>query len=127
MAATEAAEAAVAARDATRLESPVCFFVLFCSFITLILFLDLLTTSKQQQQHQQQRLETRLIASRAAGIIFYFYYYTNDYFRLIYMRMKAWNKRGLEMRCISSPQVCSLFLYIFYYTNQYLKVLYLRM
>jgi hypothetical protein len=70
MAATETTEAAAAARDATRLESPVCFFLFCLFFITLILFLDPLTTSKQQQQ-QQQRLETQRDASRAAGILIY--------------------------------------------------------
>ena len=66
--------AAAVARDATRLEPQVCFFLNFVFyFITLILFLGLLNTSKRQWE-QQQQLATHDLhhhdTSQAAGAFF---------------------------------------------------------
>ena len=70
-----AAVAAAEARDTTRLEHLLCFFVfvLFLYYFTNVILLGPLNTIKwrwQQQQHQQQRPRRKM--SRAADMVFNF-------------------------------------------------------
>lgn len=37
----------------------------------------------------------------------------NVYFRLIYIRLMAWDKRGLETHRVSSPRVCFIFSFLY--------------
>jgi len=78
-----------------------------------------------QQQQPQQRLETRHVSSRWY-VYDYYYCYTNVYFKLIYLRMTAWDKRARDATRLefSGKLFFSLF---FNYTKEYLKVICLRM
>ena len=69
------------------------------------------------------------IAATAVGMLslLWFISYTNVYFKLIYLLMIVWDKRGLETRCFESSGMFFSYFYIFNYTNEYLKVLYLWM
>ena len=88
-----AAAAVAGARDATRLESLVCFLKNILYFISLMFILGPLYASKRRWQQQQETLETRqgmemglgikggsrCVASRALGDFFSVisYYYIN--------------------------------------------------
>ena len=107
------------------------FFFFFSFSYALLIYFVLATKIISMAQPLQQRWPqchtpslanitnlqpiSKPIAATAAGkfSLLCFISYTNVYFKLIYLLMIVWDKRGLETQCISSPQV--FFLLILYF------------
>ena len=98
-------------------------FVFFSFSYALLIYFVLATKIISKAQPLQQRWPqchtpslanitnlqpiSKPIAATATGkfSLLCFISYTNVYFKLIYLLMIVWDKRGLETQCISSPQV----------------------
>jgi hypothetical protein len=97
MAATETTEAAAAARDATRLESLVCFFfILLIFYYTNTFFRSTYHVETAAATATEARDATRRVSSRW-------------YFNLS-------TKEGFETRCVSSSQVCFFLKLVYFFT-----------
>ena len=116
------AAAAAAARDATRLEMLVCFF-LFCFYYTNV-FLDLLNALKWRwADGSNSSSSSRRNTSRAAGM-FSIFLYTYTFFRsTLTCRNGDGSSSSSSSRRSTSRGVGMFFLFCFYYTNLFLDLL----